>query len=215
MSFVSWICVAFQETIPVQKDNQQEPDGATLQRFQLIITKIKGNSAKVVIVLSTELSLLPFFREVINQNLTGLVWVASEAWATDLSIFSMHNISSIGSVFGVAVQDVPIPGLDEFRIKSPKVREAAPPMCNQECDDCLLITRRYDASIRAAGNRIDFNVYSSVYVVAHALHALLGCNKTGCSKQTFYPWQIVGIITRHNLTHEYLQARLRQHYQTL
>nr|XP_060614748.1 taste receptor type 1 member 2 [Anolis sagrei ordinatus] len=199
-SEVSWICVAFQETIPVQKDNQQEPDGATLQRFQLIITKIKGNSAKVVIVLSTELSLLPFFREVINQNLTGLVWVASEAWATDLSIFSMHNISSIGSVFGVAVQDVPIPGLDEFRIKSPKVREAAPPMCNQECDDCLLITRRYDASIRAAGNRIDFNVYSSVYVVAHALHALLGCNKTGCSKQTFYPWQLLREVGRVNFT---------------
>nr|XP_020637813.1 chloride transport protein 6 [Pogona vitticeps] len=27
--------------------------------------------------------------------------------------------------------------------------------------------------------------------------------------------EIVGIITRHNLTHEFLQARLRQHYQTL
>lgn len=27
--------------------------------------------------------------------------------------------------------------------------------------------------------------------------------------------EIVGIITRHNLTYEFLQARLRQHYQTL
>lgn len=27
--------------------------------------------------------------------------------------------------------------------------------------------------------------------------------------------EIVGIITRHNLTHEFLQARLRQHYQTI
>ncbi|XP_043340656.1 chloride transport protein 6 isoform X3 [Cervus elaphus] len=27
--------------------------------------------------------------------------------------------------------------------------------------------------------------------------------------------EIVGVITRHNLTHEFLQARLRQHYQTL
>lgn len=34
----------------------------------------------------------------------------------------------------------------------------------------------------------------------------------------FFPlffFKIVGIITRHNLTHEFLQARLRQHYQTI
>lgn len=31
----------------------------------------------------------------------------------------------------------------------------------------------------------------------------------------FFLFKIVGIITRHNLTHEFLQARLRQHYQTI
>lgn len=31
----------------------------------------------------------------------------------------------------------------------------------------------------------------------------------------FFLFKVVGIITRHNLTHEFLQARLRQHYQTI
>lgn len=31
----------------------------------------------------------------------------------------------------------------------------------------------------------------------------------------YYLFQIVGIITRHNLTHEFLVAKLRQHYITI
>ncbi|XP_042333912.1 taste receptor type 1 member 2 [Sceloporus undulatus] len=200
----AWICVAFQENIPIPETSQPDGNSANQERLRDVVTKVSRSSAKVVIVLSTELPLRAFFQEVISQNLTGLVWIASEAWSTDLIIYSMPNISSIGTVFGVAVEEVPVPELDRFQVRSGptegKEAPAAHMVCNQKCDNCLRMVQRYESAFRSAGDRVAFNVYSSVYVIAHALHALLGCSETKCSKRKIYPWQLLREVARVNFT---------------
>nr|XP_056721029.1 taste receptor type 1 member 2 [Euleptes europaea] len=192
----TWPCIAFQEIIPVQRANQE--DGSIHQRMEDIVRKMVQSTAKVVIVLSLELPLLTFFQEVIRQNITGLVWIATEAWAIDPSVHSIANLSSIGTIFGVAAQEVPIPGFADFRVRLPSSptegarAQDVQGTCNQDCGRCLPKARQYDKKLRETGDRIDFNVYSAVYAVAEALHKLLACNSSeGCQKRRVYPWQLL------------------------
>ncbi|XP_054857727.1 taste receptor type 1 member 2 [Eublepharis macularius] len=201
----TWPCIAFQEIIPVQRANQA--NGPTQQRIKSVVGKILQSTAKVVIILSLELPLAPFFQEVLQQNITDMVWIAAEAWATDPSLHSIANLSSIGTIFGVAVKEVPVPGFADFRIRSPSGptdRARAPAgagTCNQDCDRCLPQARFYDKSLRGTGDRIDFNVFSAVYVVARALHRLLRCDRPeGCDKQRVYPWQLLEEVGRVNFS---------------
>lgn len=188
----TWPCIAFQEIIPVQRANQG--NGSVQPRMEDIVSKIAQSTAKVVIVLSLEMPLQAFFQEVLRQNITDLVWIASEGWAIDPTVHNIANLSSIGTILGVASQDVPMPGFASFRFRSPssptRAQDAAE-SCNQVCDRCLSEMLLYDKVLRGTGNRIDFNVYSAVYVVAQALHRLLGCaSPEGCRKQRVYPWQV-------------------------
>ncbi|XP_007436306.1 taste receptor type 1 member 2 [Python bivittatus] len=199
-------CLALQETLPVQRRDPQVWGSPVQEKIRAAVARIRRSTAKVVVVLSLELPLPAFFEEALGQNLTGLVWIAAEAWATDLSLHNIHNVSSLGTIFGVAVQDVPVPGLDDFRVGGPSGASGDPKepasgsTCNQVCQECLPTVQLYDKSLRQAGNRIDFNVYSAVYVAAHALHRLLSCNDTGCQKKTVYPWQLLNEIGRVNFT---------------
>ncbi|KAJ6656808.1 hypothetical protein lerEdw1_003139 [Lerista edwardsae] len=196
-SQASWACIAFQEIIPVQQGQQGSNDTETWIRD--VVGKIQRSTAQVVLVLSLELPLLGFFQEVLRQNVSGLVWIGAEAWASDPSVHSITNLSSVGTIFGVAVQNVPIPGLNDFRVRVPTgpagaaAAQALGETCNQDCDGCLASARANDRSLRGTGHRIDFNVYSAVYVVAHALHRLLRCGRSGCRKQPVHPWQVSAI----------------------
>ncbi|XP_063001275.1 taste receptor type 1 member 2 [Elgaria multicarinata webbii] len=205
-SQASWACIAFQETIPVLQADEQVLSTSANARIREVVEKIDRSKARVVIVLSLELPLLSFFEEVVRQNVTGLVWIASEAWSIDPSTHNVTGLASVGTILGVAVQDVPIPGLDDFRVRGcsgPAESAGAPAgrvTCNQDCDACLPMAQQYNQNLRGTGNRIDFNVYSAVYVVAHALHRLLGCSNTRCHKRAVYPWQLLREVGRVNFT---------------
>nr|XP_034974726.1 taste receptor type 1 member 2 [Zootoca vivipara] len=201
-------CIAFQETIPVQGKDSYDSSNSTQEWISSLVAKIHRSTAKVVIVLSLELPLPTFFGEVIRQKMTDVVWIAAEAWSIDPSTHGIANLSSVGTIFGVAVQDVPIPGMDNFRIRGPSPPgeggkgQAASGVttCNQECDDCLAEARSYDQSLRGTGDRINFNVYSAVYVVAHALHQLLRCSATRCDRREVYPWELLKEMGKVNFT---------------
>lgn len=193
-SQASWACIAFQESIPVQQGQRDAGNGEA--RIREVVGKIARSTARVVLVFSLELPLLAFFPEVLRQNVSGLVWIGAEAWASDPSVHSIANLSSVGTIFGVAARNVPIPGLNDFRVRAPSGPAGAAPAqalgktCNQDCDRCLAAAQAHDRSLRGTGHRIDFNVYSAVYVVAHALHRLLRCDRSGCHKQPIRPWQV-------------------------
>uniref|UniRef100_A0A452J1D9 Taste receptor type 1 member 2 n=1 Tax=Gopherus agassizii TaxID=38772 RepID=A0A452J1D9_9SAUR len=197
------ICVALQEVIPVPQSSQMlslELQG----KIKSVVRKVIHSTAKVVIVLSLELILPFFFQEAVRQNVTDLVWIATEAWATEPALYNITDLWRLGTILGVAVKEFSIPGLDDFRVslaEGANEQASDQTTCNQECDQCLRAAQDAEHSMRAQGERTDFSVYSSVYIVAHALHRLLGCNTTGCHKRMVYPWQVGHMLALRNPSH--------------
>ena len=187
------ICIAFQETLPTPQPNQtMTPQDQ--ERLEAIVGKLQQSTARVVVVFSPELALHNFFREVLRQNLTGAVWIASESWAIDPVLHNLTELQRAGTFLGITTQNVPIPGFSEFRVRRSQVGRPAlnrsSANCNQECDTCLNTTESFNSILTLSGERVVYSVYSSVYAVAHALHSLLGCNQSGCRRDVVYPWQV-------------------------
>ncbi|XP_039330389.1 taste receptor type 1 member 2 isoform X2 [Saimiri boliviensis] len=194
------ICIAFQETLPTLQPNQDMmPEDR--QRLVSIVEKLQQSTARVVVVFSPDLTLYDFFREVLRQNFTGAVWIASESWAIDPVLHNLTGLHRTGTFLGITLQNVPIPGFNEFRVRGP---QAGPThqrsTCNQECDTCLNSTLSFNTILRLSGERVVYSVYSAVYAVAHALHSLLGCDHSACTKRVVYPWQLLEEIWKVNFT---------------
>uniref|UniRef100_A0A9L0R2D5 Taste receptor type 1 member 2 n=1 Tax=Equus caballus TaxID=9796 RepID=A0A9L0R2D5_HORSE len=199
----NWIIVL--EVLPMPQPNQTVTPYER-QRLVVIVQKLKQSTARVVVVFSPDLALHNFFLEVLNQNFTGAVWIASESWAVDPVLHNLTELRHTGTFLGVTTQRMTIPGFNEFRLRRAQARQPAPnrpargATCNQECDTCLDTTSSFKTILTLSGDRTSYGVYSAVYTVAHALHSLLGCNQTKCRKEVVYPWQLLQEIKKVNFT---------------
>ncbi|NWW75456.1 TS1R1 protein, partial [Climacteris rufus] len=200
------VCVAFRGTIPANP-NASNPDLHNLVR---ILTDVKVN---VTIVFANRGSARPFFEVVVQKNITGMVWVASEDWSLAQTISQVPGIQTIGPVIGIAVgkpESVMLERFEAWKMSEESVpAECSSSMeeggestgstqldCTQRCTGChalAAVPDMYDA-------QASFNVYSAVYAVAHGLHDLLGCASGACSKGTVYPWQLLQKIRQVNFT---------------
>ncbi|KAM4567023.1 olfactory receptor CU1 [Odontesthes bonariensis] len=107
-------CVAFHLTIP------KSPTSAEIQEMA---DSLQSSIAKVVVVFATEGQLLDLFLELVQRNVTGLQWVASEAWVTASLLTSPHFHPLLEGTLGFSFPGVRIPGLKEFLLNvhpSPK-----------------------------------------------------------------------------------------------
>uniref|UniRef100_H0YWK1 Taste 1 receptor member 1 n=1 Tax=Taeniopygia guttata TaxID=59729 RepID=H0YWK1_TAEGU len=206
MLTTSNVCVAYRGTIPANLD----ASNPKLHNLVRILTDVKVN---VTVVFSTSRIVLPFFKVVVQRNITGMVWVASEDWSLSQRIWQVPGIQTIGTVFGMAVEKPESAMLERFEAwwmsdkgtvaecaSSAKAGEESAGnawlACTQRCTSCpalATVPDMYDA-------QGSFNVYSAVYAVAHGLHDLLGCASGACSKGTVYPWQLLQKIKQVNFT---------------
>ncbi|XP_064137440.1 taste receptor type 1 member 2 [Loxodonta africana] len=199
------ICIAFQETLPMPQPNLALTEFER-ERLVAIVDKLQQSSARIVVLLSPDLALHNFFREVLRQNLTGIVWIASESWSIDPVLHNLTELRHTGTFLGITTENVPIPHFSKFRVRRaqagpPTPNKTSPPAtCNQECDTCLDTTKSFSTILTLSGERVVYNVYSAVYAVAHALHSLLGCNETSCSKEVVYPWKLLQELWKVNFS---------------
>ncbi|NWX53904.1 TS1R1 protein, partial [Promerops cafer] len=200
------VCVAYRGTIPANSD----ANNPELHNLVRILTDVKVN---VTVVFSNRGSVLPFFEVVVQRNITGMVWVASEDWSLAQTIWQVPGIQTIGSVFGMAIEKPESTMLERFEAWKMSEESAGADCassaeagresvgnaqldCTQCCTGChalATVPDMYDA-------QGSFNVYSAVYAVAHGLHDLLGCASGACSKGTVYPWQLLQKIRQVNFT---------------
>ncbi|KAM4628224.1 extracellular calcium-sensing receptor-like [Polymixia lowei] len=185
-------CLAYLEVLPWRNDP------AELQR---IVGVIKKSTARVIIVFAHETHMIHLMEEVIKQNVTGLQWMASEAWTSVTLLQTPRLMPYLGGTLGIAIRRGEIPRLRDFLSRihpdsdtnshgnsivrlfwedtfqcrfSPapsKLVDAGGRLCTGQEDLGNVDFVFLDAS----DLRPEYNVYKAVYALAHALHDMLQC----------------------------------------
>uniref|UniRef100_A0A8C9AQA1 Taste 1 receptor member 1 n=1 Tax=Prolemur simus TaxID=1328070 RepID=A0A8C9AQA1_PROSS len=193
------ICIAFKDLVPFSAQVGDE-------KMQSIMHHLAQARTTVVVVFSNQESARVFFESVVLANLTGKVWIASEAWAISRHITGVPGIQGIGTVLGVAIQQRFVPGLEEYEEAYAWVDKRAPRPCtngswcssNQLCRECQAFVPHSMPRLAAFSMSSAYNTYRAVYTVAHGLHQLLGCTSGACSRGRVRPWQLLEQIPKVN-----------------
>ncbi|XP_073403128.1 extracellular calcium-sensing receptor-like isoform X1 [Dendrobates tinctorius] len=171
------------------------------KNVQDIVKVVKTSTAKVVVVFSTDIYLMFLVEEMLVQNVSGKIFVASEAWSIS-NLLSVDKYSSIllGTI-GFAFHSSTIKGFQEylnninpnnipgvqwakifweeafgcsFAIKdNSSVYNNETKLCTGY-EDLSDIHNLYNDVLNL---RTSYNVYSAVHVIAKALDDLMLCNE--------------------------------------
>ncbi|XP_069816299.1 extracellular calcium-sensing receptor-like [Dendropsophus ebraccatus] len=101
----SGACVAFTETIVTSREDRNSPHIAQV---------VKDSTATVVVIFSPDIDLSFVLDEMLRQNVTGKVWICSEAWAAS-PFLSVNKYSRLllGTI-GFALPGGNMPGFGDF-----------------------------------------------------------------------------------------------------
>ncbi|KAM6960551.1 extracellular calcium-sensing receptor-like [Aplochiton taeniatus] len=163
---------------------------------------IQGSSSKVILNFSGESELQSILREVRRRNVTGLQWLASEAWATAKSLWGEFG-DLLNGTLGFAIRRAEgIPGLKDFltTLTLQDTQDSAfLAEFWEETFDCRLnfslnphshggdyLDRKlcsgtenlqdiYSPYSDVTQLRVSYNVYKAVHLVANALHNMTYC----------------------------------------
>ncbi|XP_029435603.1 extracellular calcium-sensing receptor-like [Rhinatrema bivittatum] len=211
-------CVAFSETIVTSQADRNT---------DRIAHRIKISSANAIVVFSGDTKLVPVMDEMLRQNVTGKIWIASEAWSTSSLLSQQKYAGILSGTIGFALHSGEMPGFKEFLISTYPARipediylrrfweEAFG--CKWPEEDALL--RSWDNSTKlcmgtedlanlqnmytdVTNLRVTYNVYNTIYAIAHALQDLSCCQQgrgpflhgTCTDVVHFQPWQLLHYI---------------------
>ncbi|XP_078266024.1 extracellular calcium-sensing receptor-like [Rhinoraja longicauda] len=180
-------CIAFSETILRTYSKE---------RILKIIGTIKRSTAKVILAFASEGDLYPLLREIVHQNISGIQWIASEAWITASRPSTKHNFQSLGGTIGFASHKMKIPEFGKF-LSSLRPSNSTGSFLDafwETLFGCSFKAEMHDSAFNTAkctGQedlqkvndsffdinelRVTYNVYKGVYAIAHGLHNLLFC----------------------------------------
>ncbi|TNN46985.1 Extracellular calcium-sensing receptor [Liparis tanakae] len=91
------VCVAYQQVIPLLYDRKKALE---------ILEVMRSSSAKVVVVFSAEGEMTPFLKDYMTQNITGIQWVAGEAWVTASVFTGSEFYPFLGGTIGFGIRKV-------------------------------------------------------------------------------------------------------------
>ncbi|KAJ6658321.1 hypothetical protein lerEdw1_020593 [Lerista edwardsae] len=99
------ICIDFSELIA-----QYLPE----DQIQQVVKVIQNSTAKVIVVFSSGPDLEPLIKEIVTRNITGRIWLGSEAWASSSLIAMPEFFHVMGGTIGFALKSGQIPGFRDF-----------------------------------------------------------------------------------------------------
>ncbi|XP_029027134.1 extracellular calcium-sensing receptor-like [Betta splendens] len=186
-------CLAYVEVLPWGEDP------AKLRR---IVDVMKKSTARVVIAFAHESHMIDLMEEVMRQNVTGLQWIASEAWTSAAVLQTTRLMPYLDGTLGIAIRRGEIFGLKDFLL------EIRPDLCQNSTYGKSLVNQFWEYTFRCRFSpapagwvedggqlctgkedlekekaeildvsdlRPEYNVYKAVYSLAYALHDLLQC----------------------------------------
>ncbi|XP_070825803.1 extracellular calcium-sensing receptor-like [Chaetodon trifascialis] len=186
-------CLAYFEVLPWGNDPSE---------FKRIVDVMKKSTARVVIVFAHESHMINLIEELVRQNVTGLQWIASEAWIAATVLQTTHFIPYLGGTLGIAIRRGEIPGLREFLLQirpdqhhnnsngnsmvnqfwehTFQCRFAPPPAGWMEAGGTLCTGQENLEEVETelldiSDLRPEYNIYKAVYALAYALDDMLQC----------------------------------------
>ncbi|XP_069465131.1 vomeronasal type-2 receptor 1-like [Ambystoma mexicanum] len=187
-------CIAFSEEIMLSRADRNAGH---------IIQVIQGSTANIVIIFCSEAGLAPLMDEMVRHNVTGKIWIASEAWATSALLASRRYSEILNGTMGFAIHSGEMPGFEQhlnsvhpsgqpndsliqrfweeafgckwFYQESPMYLSdnTSNPCTGSETMSNIQISYNDVAALRAS-----YNVYQAVYAIALAFQDLRSC-RTG------------------------------------
>ncbi len=183
------VCIAFVGTIL-----RTYPQSKIIEVVELI----KQSTVKVILAFVPEGDLYPLMRETVKQNITGIQWIASEAWVTAARPSTPEMFKSFGGTVGFVVRKMAMPKLGTY------LKNISPYLPSQStfvsdfwetmvgCKPCLnceplpFSNVTLNSQMCTGGEKLNYtdkffdvtyNVYKAVYAIAHAIHKLLFCQR--------------------------------------
>uniref|UniRef100_F7BF84 G-protein coupled receptors family 3 profile domain-containing protein n=1 Tax=Xenopus tropicalis TaxID=8364 RepID=F7BF84_XENTR len=183
----SGACVAFNENILTGRPNRNAPRLAQV---------IKESTAKVVIVITTDSDWVIVLEELLRQNVTGKIWIATEAWATSDLLTNERFQGILLGAIGFAIYSGQMPRFSEylnslhpsndlydpfikefweqaFSCKWPSQKNVT--LVDNVREQTCTGNERLESVLTKVDRRVSGNVYTAVYAIAWALHNLLNC----------------------------------------
>eukprot|EP00064_Thunnus_orientalis_P018615 superscaffoldBa00004344_g18718 len=185
-------CLAYSEVLPWGNDPAER---------RRIVEVMKKSTARVVMVFAHEIHIYQLMEEVVRQNVSGLQWMASEAWTSVDVLQTPAFMPYLGGTLGIAIRRGEIAGLKDFLYKIHpdqhhnnygnsivnqfwefifQCKFAPPPagwveaggaLCTGQEDPHNVESELFDVS----NLRPEYNVYKAVYALAYALDDMLQC----------------------------------------
>ncbi|XP_063348613.1 extracellular calcium-sensing receptor-like [Pelmatolapia mariae] len=190
-------CLAYTEVLPWVKDTEE---------LRRIVDVMKTSTARVVIVFEDASRMIHLIDEVVRQNVTGLQWIASEAWTESTVLQTPHFMPYLGGTLGITIRRGEIPGLREFLL------QIRPDLHHNTSYGISLVNQFWEFTFQCRfapapagwlevggalctgqedlGNvgteyldisnlRPEYNVYKAVYALAYSLDDMLRCKPGG------------------------------------
>ncbi|KAG7478501.1 extracellular calcium-sensing receptor-like [Solea senegalensis] len=101
-------CLAYTEILPLGNDPAE---------LRKIVDVMRKSTARVVIVFANNILMINLMKEVVRQNVTGLQWIASEAWTSAAVLQTPHLMPYLGGTLGIAIRRGEIPGFRDFLLQ--------------------------------------------------------------------------------------------------
>ncbi|XP_063302477.1 extracellular calcium-sensing receptor-like [Pelobates fuscus] len=184
-------CVAFTESILTNHPGHNAPH---------IVKVMKASSTMAVVIYATDVDLAPILEEMLRQNVTGKILVASEAWSTS-TLVSMEKYSMLLSgTIGLALHSGKVLGLREFlnkihpsmslgrdwikifwelafscKFMADKNQTGYLDASEKECTGLENLESVHNIYNDVSSLRTTYSVYIAVHVVANALENLNKC----------------------------------------
>ncbi|XP_053177572.1 extracellular calcium-sensing receptor-like [Scomber japonicus] len=185
-------CLAYLEVLPWDSDPKEQ---------ERIVHLMKTSTARVVMVFAHENHMIKLMKEVVRQNVTGLQWIASEAWTAAAVLQTPQLMPYLGGTLGIAIRRGELTGFMDFLLRIHpgqhdsnnensmvnqfweyifQCRFAPPPagwvesggtLCTGDEDLENVETDFLDLS----NLRPEYNIYKAVYALAYALDDMLQC----------------------------------------
>ncbi|XP_053356495.1 extracellular calcium-sensing receptor-like [Clarias gariepinus] len=197
------------------------------EKILKVVEIIKASTSKVIVAFVSYSDIGVLFKEIALQNVTGIQWIGSESWISDMNTASVEWEHTLIGALGFAIPKAQIKGLGEFLTKlNPADGVAAYTELWETIFNCKFSTEEnVEIKQMCSGNeslnqvknhyadvselRLAHNVYKAVYAVAYTLHNRYSCLKRDSGQEGLIkctnitdnkPWQVVNELKKLHFT---------------